>query len=88
MYARLIVIAAATLTVANPAFAEPAKPHGQEPATQPATRPAAVVLASADTVREVTPSSTDQAAPQVKRPRTARVTTCRCGDPSQASEQQ
>ena len=86
MYARLIVIAAAALTVANPVVAEPAKPRAAEPTTQPATRPAAIVLASAETVGDV-PPSTEQAAPPVKRPRTARVTTCRCGD-QQASDQQ
>jgi len=83
MYARLMVIAAAALTVGTSAFAEPPKTRGAQ-TSQPATPPAAVVLASADQIRDVQPNA-DQPAP-VKRPRTARVTTCRCGD-QQASDQ-
>jgi hypothetical protein len=84
MHARLMMIAAAALMVGTSAFAEPPKTRGAQP-TPPATQPAAVVLASADQVRDVQPSA-DQPAPPVKRPRTARVTTCRCGD-QQASDQ-
>jgi hypothetical protein len=85
MHARLMVIAAATLTMGTSAIAEPAKtrePH----AAQPASPPAQVVLASADQIREPSPNA-EQATPPVKRPRVARVTTCRCGD-QQASDQQ
>jgi hypothetical protein len=85
MQARLMIIAAAALTIATSAFAAPAKTHGA-PQPQSATPPAEVVLASADTVRDVAPSADQPAAP-VKRPRVARVTTCRCGD-QQAQDQQ
>ena len=85
MHARLMIIAAAALTISTSAFAEPAKtPAAKQP--QPATPPAEVVLASADTVRVAAPSADQPAAP-VKRPRVARVTTCRCGD-QQAQDQQ
>jgi hypothetical protein len=85
MQARLMIIAAAALTIATSAFAEPAKPHAAQP-PQAATPPAEVVLASADTVHETAPSADQPTAP-AKRPRVARVTTCRCGD-QQAQEQQ
>jgi hypothetical protein len=75
MLARFVTIAAAALTVAAPAAAEPARPQTQETA-QPASRP--IVLASADAVKTPAAAS-DQQAP-VKRPRVGRVTTCRCGD--------
>ena len=86
MYARLIVVAALTLTMGNPLLAEPAKTRDQQPQARPATPSAAVVLASAETIRDVAPSADQQAAP-VKRPRVARVTTCRCGG-QQAQDQQ
>jgi hypothetical protein len=86
MYVRLIVVAALTLTMGNPLLAEPAKTHDQQPTAQPATPPAAVVLASAETVSGAAPSA-DQPATPAKRPRVARVTTCRCGD-QQAQNQQ
>jgi hypothetical protein len=80
-----MIIAAVALTIATSAFAEPAKPHAA-PAPKAATVPAEVVLASADTVRDAAPTPDQPAAP-VKRPRVARVTTCRCGD-QQAQDQQ
>jgi hypothetical protein len=85
MHARSMIFAAAALTIATSALAEPAKPHSA-PAPKAATPPAEVVLASADTVRDAT-TNADQPAPPVKRPRVARVTSCRCGD-QQAQEQQ
>ncbi len=85
MHARLTIIAATALAVGASAFAEPVKTR-EAPPTQPATRPAAVVLASADQIGAAVPSSDQQAAP-VKRPRVARITTCRCGD-QQAQDQQ
>ena len=85
MHARLMVIAAAALVAGTPTFAEPVKARDSQP-PQSASRPAAVVLASADQVGEVAPTTEQQAAP-VKRPRAARVTTCRCGD-QQAQDQQ
>jgi adenosine/AMP kinase len=79
MSARFILIAAATLTIAGVAVAEPSKPEVQS-ASQPASRPVQVLMASADQV-QARVGSVDQAAPApVKRPRAARVTTCRCGD--------
>jgi hypothetical protein len=84
MYARVMVIAAAALMVGTSALAEPPKTRDAQPA-QPATPPAAVVMASAEQIRNVPPSADQQSVP-VKRPRAARVTTCRCGD-QQASDQ-
>jgi hypothetical protein len=45
-----------------------------------------VVLASADQVGDVQ-ASADQPAAPVKRPRAARVTTCRCGDQQASADQ-
>lgn len=75
MIARSIVIAA-TLAGATAALAEPPKPQAQE-AGEPSSRP--IVLASANAVKTPAVSADQQAA--AKRPRVARVTTCRCGDP-------
>ena len=75
MLARSIIIAA-TLTAATAAYAEPAKPQAQE-AGQASSRP--LVLASAE-VAKAPVAAADQQAP-AKRPRVARVTSCRCGDP-------
>lgn len=76
---RIALTALATaVTLAGTALAEPAKPNA--PATpQPQLRPS-VVLASAENVR--TPNPSVQPSPPVKRPRVARVTSCRCGDPA------
>ena len=79
MYARFVLIAAASLVSAS-AFAGDAPSVPVHPAAQPQSAP--VVLASADQVRA--PSADQQAPAQPKR-RIARVTTCRCGDP-QATE--
>lgn len=84
MHARLMIIAA-TLTMGTPALADPPKTH-DAPAAQAASSPAQVVLAAADESRD-SAAATDQPAPAVKRPRVARVTTCRCGD-QQAPDQQ
>jgi hypothetical protein len=75
MHARSLILAA--LALASGAAAEPTK----RPAEGSSTRSAPVVLASADQVlaSRVMPERSDSAT--VKRPRTARVTTCRCGDP-------
>ena len=82
MHARFTIIAAAALTVATAALAEPAKAPS---ASQTPSRPSPVVLASAD--RVVGAASTTQASPTpAKRPRAARVTNCRCGAP-QAEDQ-
>ena len=83
MLARSILIAA-SLTAATAVLAEPPKPQAQPP-SQPSSRP--IVLASAETVKGPA-AAADQQAP-AKRPRVARVTSCRCGDPvPQDSEDQ
>ena len=69
MHARLAMISAAALaTIA--AAPEPAKP-----VASPVKLPQPTVLASADHVRAPVP-----VADAPKKPRAARVTTCRCGD--------
>ena len=85
MHARFMMIAAAAMTIGTSASAEPPKSRDVR-AAQPASPPAQVVLASAEESRVPVPAA-EGATPPVKRPRTARVTTCRCGDP-QASDQQ
>ena len=82
MNARFVMIAAAALTIAANAAAEPPKVEARE-ASQPANRPAEVLLASAEQIRTPTPTADQPSATPVKRPRAARVTTCRCGDPQQ-----
>ena len=65
MRTRYLLIASAGLAIAVSAAAEPAKPvHA---ASQPTNRPAEVIMASAE-----------QIPAPAKRPRAARVTTCRC----------
>jgi hypothetical protein len=77
MHARFVMIAAVALAAGTAASAEPTKAPAQ-PAAQPANGPApTVLLASNDQVRAPTPS--DQANPQAKPHRAARITTCRCG---------
>jgi len=85
MHARLMIIAAAASMLGTSAFAEPPKPHVAQ-AAQPASPPAQVVMASADQIRGPAPDA-EQAAPPVKRPRVARVTTCRCGDQQASSDE-
>ena len=84
MFARYMVTAAAALTMAASAVAEPPKPQAP-PTNPPASRPAEVVLASADELNSPTPD-TAQPSPAPVRHRTARVTTCRCGDPQQQQQ--
>ena len=81
MIARSFIIAA-MLTAAPAAYAEPSKPQGQA-ANQASSRP--LVLASAEAVKAPVAAGDQQAA--AKRPRVARVTTCRCGDPQPADDQ-
>jgi hypothetical protein len=86
MHARFVMIAAVALAASTAAFAEPAKAPAQS-AAQPANRPTpAVLLASADQVRAPAPS--DQATPQPKPHRAARVTTCRCGGQTEEQPEQ
>lgn len=77
------LIATAALAFAASATAEPAKPL--RPAVQPVNRPAEVMMASADQVPvAIRASVTDsQEAAPVKKPRAARVTTCRCAGQSE-----
>ena len=84
MRAHLLVVAIGGLSLAAAAVAEPAKAPVQK-AAQPDTRPAEVVVASADNARPAAAASGQDAAAPVKRARKARVNSCRCGDPS-ASE--
>jgi hypothetical protein len=84
MNARFVMIAATVLTIGASATAEPPKTPAAGPA-HPPSPPAEVLLASADQVS--TPASPDQGAAPVKRPRVARVTTCRCGDQQIQNEQ-
>jgi hypothetical protein len=77
MYSRCLAIAAA-LMLAAPGAAEPLKPVSTESA-KPAGRPAAVMLASAEQVQAPPAVSQAQTPQPAKRPRAARVTTCRCG---------
>jgi hypothetical protein len=80
MHARSLLIAAAALTIASIAAAEPAKPPARE-GNANATRPAAVMLASAEQIPTQVPTATQDAnAAPAKPVRHGRVTTCRCGD--------
>lgn len=84
MNARFVTIAAA-LALSSAAGAEPAKTKAPQP-TRAQSRPAPVVLASADQV--VGPAAgANQATPVPKR-RAMRVTNCRCGDGQAREEQQ
>jgi hypothetical protein len=80
-----ILIAATALTMATSGLAEPAKAPAAE-AGKAASRPAQVVMASADQVEAPAPAADQPAATPAKRPRAARVTTCRCGDPAQPNQ--
>ena len=80
MHARSLLIAAVALTCASIAAAEPTKPMARETNAN-TTRPAAVMLASAEQVPTPVPAATqDPNAAPVKPVRHGRVTTCRCGD--------
>lgn len=81
-----LLVVSTVLAIATAASAaEPVKPETRDTA-QPTVRPAAIVLASADQVQPTTPAAQDQSAVPVKRPRAARVTTCRCGGQDQSVE--
>ena len=83
MLVRYLLIGSVALSLTVPAAAEPAKPVAPE-ASRPESRPAEVVLASAEQVSVALPAVQDPAAaPPVAAPvkkRAARVTTCRCAD--------
>jgi hypothetical protein len=77
-----MVIAATALTMAAPTLAEPARPIASD-AAQPASPQKPVMFASAEQIRPPVVAGGQTAPAPVKRPRVARVTTCRCGDPEQ-----
>ena len=78
MRARLLMVGIAGVSFAAAVAAEPVKAPVQK-AAQTDSRPAEVVVASADEVRQAaTPTATEAAAP-AKRQRKARVNSCRCG---------
>jgi len=79
MDARLMLIAASALGFATTAAAEPAK--SPAPAATPAAKERSVVFASADVPPAPAAAQSDgTAAPTTpaRKPRAARVTTCRC----------
>ena len=80
MRARQLILAIAGLSCAAAVAAEPAKAPVRK-ADQPVEEAAPVVVASADQIRTPEAAAQSDAAP-AKRARKARVTTCRCGDPS------
>jgi len=78
------MIAVTALTAAAMVSAEPA-PSSARDSDQQETREAQVVLASAERVPDAESSAPEAQPPATpaKKPRAARVTTCRCGDPGQ-----
>ena len=83
---RYLLIASAALAFAGAAAAEPAKPAGQPSAQPPSQRPAEVVLASAEQTPAPAVITQAQAAAPAKKPRAARVTSCRCAGQTPESE--
>jgi hypothetical protein len=71
------IVAVGALFIASSATAEPS--HSKPLPGQPAVQPATVVLAL-NTTLPAEPRKEDQNVPTPKK-RTARVTSCRCGDP-------
>lgn len=79
MYARFVLIAAATLVSASAFAADvPNAPVQAAAQQQQQSRPTPVMLASADDLRA--PATTEDQTPTPPKHRIARVTTCRCGD--------
>jgi hypothetical protein len=85
MLIRYLLTGAIAATLASGAAAEPAKPEVRESAPA-ANREPQVLLASADTAASVLPQAPETAAVPAKRPRAARVTTCRCANQAAAPE--
>jgi hypothetical protein len=75
MLSRCLIAASAALAIAGSAGAEPAKPTAQPAKDRPA---AEVVLASAEQAPAPALLAQNQPATPAKKPRAARVTTCRC----------
>lgn len=86
MYVRFLVIAASALSIGAPAVAEPPRPASHE-TSQPSAHGTPVVLASADQIQAPTSNPDQTAATPPKRPRAARVTSCRCGDQIQQPDE-
>jgi hypothetical protein len=87
MHVRSAMIAAAALATSPVALAQPPKAPTTSSA-QAARHSSPVVLASAERVVGTVPQA-DVRSDQAKRPRAARVTSCRCGDiQPQADEQE
>jgi len=84
MFSRCLAIAA-VLTLATAVAAEPPRPAASESA-KPASRPAPVMLASAERI-QTPPEVQVQASVSGKRPRAARLTTCRCGGQSAGQQE-
>ena len=83
IHTRYLLIAAAAVAVAGNAVAEPAKPEPR-PAGQQGQRPAEIIMASADQVQTPPPIAAQaQDSASVKKPRAARVTSCRCAGQNQ-----
>ena len=80
MNCRLIAIATAASLLASAAFADPPKAGAPAP-TMGHTASKQVILASAENVQSPAPDQGQEATSAPKRPRAARATTCRCGDP-------
>jgi hypothetical protein len=79
-----LIIALSVALTASGGQAQPAAPQQERQQQEPdsSEQPAQVVFASADEAE--TPQDERDQQPEVSRPRphgTARVTTCRCGDP-------
>lgn len=83
---RLSMIALGTVAIGGAAMAEPPKGAPAKPAQTPA-RATQIVLASAEQVRGTSPEAAQANSAPAKR-RVPRVTTCRCGDPQAAPENQ
>lgn len=84
MDVRLMLIAASALGFATIAAAEPANgpANSPAPAASSGAKERPVVLAAADIPAQPAAADADTAAPVVpaRKPRAARVTTCRCAD--------
>ena len=78
MHRSLMIAALAATFAVSVAAAEPSKAPAPQ-ASQPANRPAELLLASSEIRAPDQQQSEGQVAPPVKRPRASRVTTCRCG---------
>lgn len=86
MRAHLALLTAA-MFIAGSASAQPAQPQDTRAAGQADEHRPNLVLASADSVPVQAPAA-DQPSQAPKRPRAARVTSCRCGDQAATPDDQ